>query len=164
MVITGLGLVTPLGVGVDPVWRRLSDGKSGIRLIHDSAFTMLDCRIAGRVPNTDEDPHGFDAAEHIPKADLRRMDRFIQFALVAAKEAIGDAGWPDEHRNVTDQIATVVATGIGGLPIISDTAVAVEAGRGARLSPFTRRPSCRTSPPVRCQSHTALKGPWARPL
>lgn len=132
-----MGLVTPLGLGVEPNWTRLIAGASGIRRVKDPRWEEFACQVAGEVPEASEDPAGYDPHAHFDAKTIRRMDRFIQFARVAAREAISQAGWPPEICEIKDRIATVIASGIGGLPVISETAIEVDQGRARRLSPFT---------------------------
>src|SRR3546814_938090 len=108
VVVTGLGVVTPLGVGVEPVWNRLILGHSGLVRLPDAIAADLPARVAGMVPDKDDDPAGFDPEVAVSARDLNRMDRFIHFALVAAHEAGGPAAWrPQEPatglRAPTDQ-------------------------------------------------------------
>src|SRR3546814_13823797 len=89
VVVTVLGVVTPLGVGVEPVWNRLILGHSGLVRLPDAIAADLPARVAGMVPDKDDDPAGFDPEVAVSAKDLKRMDRFIHFAMVAAHEAVG---------------------------------------------------------------------------
>ncbi|MCA0433786.1 MAG: beta-ketoacyl-ACP synthase II [Proteobacteria bacterium] len=137
IVVTGLGAVTPLGTGVEKVWQRLLAGRSGIRRLPDWAET-LPARIAGLVPSRAEDVEaGFDPDHYVPAKDQRKMDRFILFALVAAAEAIAQAGWSPANAADAERTATVIATGIGGFPAIAEAVRTTDARGVRRLSPFT---------------------------
>ena len=137
IVVTGLGAVTPLGTGVEKVWQRLLAGRSGIRRLPDWAVT-LPARIAGLVPSRAEDVEaGFDPDHDVPTKDQRKMDRFILFALVAAAEAIAQAGWSPANAADAERTATVIATGIGGFPAIAEAVRTTDARGVRRLSPFT---------------------------
>jgi len=138
LVVTGCGLVTPLGCGVQPVWRRLLTGRSGIRRLPDSIVGDVPSKIAGVVPDKAEDPDaGFDPLPLAPAKEMRHMDRFIQFALMAADEAIRQSGWTastDEQRNRT---ATIIASGIGGFHTMMQATRTVDTAGARKLSPFT---------------------------
>ena len=94
IVVTGMGLVGPLGSGIETSWKRLLDGKSGIRSLPDKISNDLPVKIGGLVPSLIEDSEaGFDPDLIVDTKDQRKMDRFIVFALAAAKEALETAGW-----------------------------------------------------------------------
>lgn len=138
VVVTGLGLVSPLGVGVEPNWTRLLNGQSGIRRLPETLMSDLAVKIAGMVPDRTEDPEaGFDADYAAPPKEQRKMDRFMLLALAAADEAVAQAGWQPRHPHELERTATVIASGVGGFPAIAE-AVRTTDSRGARrLSPFT---------------------------
>ena len=137
VVVTGLGVVCPLGSGVEPVWRRLLAGRSGLRRLDDAVVPDIDAKVAGVVPTAAEDPEGFDVDAVIPPKDRKRMDRFLHFAVGAAAEAVAQAGWRPRTAREAERTATVIASGVGGFTTIVDSVRAVD-GRGARrLSPFT---------------------------
>lgn len=137
IVVTGLGVVSPLGSGAEVPWARLLAGRSGLRALPDWAAS-LPARIAGVVPHKDEDPEsGFDPDLVVPVKDQRKMDRFILFALVAAAEAIAQAGWASADARALERTATVVASGIGGFPAIVDAVRTTDQRGVRRLSPFT---------------------------
>jgi 3-oxoacyl-[acyl-carrier-protein] synthase II len=138
IVVTGMGIVSPLGCGVPHVWQSLLQGKSGITRLADEQVEDIACKVAGQVPSVDDDPlHGFDPAVAIPAKERKKMDRFIEFAMVAAHEALMQAGWFPANQAEKDRTATVIATGIGGFNEIAN-AVRMTNDRGPRrLSPFT---------------------------
>ena len=138
IVVTGMGLVTPLGVGVETVWRRLLAGQSGIRRLPEATAPDSPAQIGGVVPSLAEDAEaGFDLDRFVPPKDQKKMDRFIQFALAAADEAIAQSGWAPSTPEAHDRTATIIGTGIGGFPAIAE-AVRTTDNRGVRrLSPFT---------------------------
>lgn len=138
IVVTGMGIVSPLGCGVNHVWQSLLAGKSGIRSLPDSIVGDISCKVAGRVPEIEEDPqHGFDPLAVIPAKDRKKMDRFIEFALVAAQEAIHQANWFPQEQSSKDRTATIIATGIGGFNQIADAVQTTEHRGPRKLSPFT---------------------------
>jgi len=138
VVVTGLGSVSPLGVGVEPTWARLLNGQSGIRRLPETLVGDLAVKIGGAVPDYAEDPEaGFDADRVVAPKEQRKMDRFMLFALAAADEAVAQAGWQPQDAYELERTATVIASGVGGFPAIAE-AVRTTDNRGARrLSPFT---------------------------
>jgi len=138
IVITGMGAVSPLGCGIETIWRRLLEGKSGIRLLPEEISGPLSVKIAGQVPTLEQDPEGgFDPDLSVSPKDQKKMDRFIMFAMAAADEALQQAGWKAETLDQQERTATVIGSGIGGFPAIAH-AVRTSDSRGPkRLSPFT---------------------------
>jgi 3-oxoacyl-[acyl-carrier-protein] synthase II len=136
IVVTGMGVVCPLGVGVETVWRRLLNGRSGLRRLPDHLLPDVEARVVGVVPSHAEDPEGFDLAAWVAIKDQKKMDRFIHLALAAAGEAIAQAGW-QPSKLAAEQTATIIASGIGGLPSIIDAVRTVDNRGARRLSPFT---------------------------
>ena len=121
IVVTGMGIVSPLGCGVGPVWQRLLAGASGIRPLADAVVADLPVKIGGVVPTLADDPEaGFDVDQAVPVKEQKKMDRFITFALGAAKEALAQAGWQPETEAQRERTATVIASGIGGFPAIAN--------------------------------------------
>ncbi|HTI87936.1 MAG TPA: beta-ketoacyl-ACP synthase II [Alphaproteobacteria bacterium] len=136
VVVTGMGVVTPLGCGVRPVWERLIAGESGIRAIQGFDVSDLPAKIAGVVPRGDTAAGYFNADDWVPPKDQRKMDQFIVYALAAASEAVEDSGWKpqdDEDRNRT---GVLIGSGIGGLPSIAETALTLQDKGPRRVSPF----------------------------
>lgn len=138
IVVTGMGMVTPLGNGVEAAWRRLLDGQSGLVALPDDLTDSIAAKVAGVVPALSaECPWGFDPALAVEAKDLKKMDRFTVFALAAAQEALRQAGWQPETDSARERTATIVGSGVGGFGAIVD-AVRTTDGRGPkRLSPFT---------------------------
>ncbi|SDA33043.1 3-oxoacyl-[acyl-carrier-protein] synthase II [Methylobacterium sp. UNC378MF] len=137
IVVTGMGVVSPLGCSVEGMWRRLIAAESGLRRLPDDIVPDIDAKVGGIVPSRDEDADGFDPGALISAKDRRKMDRFIEFALVAADQALRQSGWMPSNEAERTRTATVVASGIGGFQSITD-AVETVGTRGAnRLSPFT---------------------------
>ena len=136
VVVTGMGIACPLGVGVEHVWRRLVNGDSGIGAIQSFDTTDMPAKVAGQVPGGTRAAGGLDIGEWIPVKDQKKMDRFIHLALVAASEAVEDSGWvpgTEEDRCAT---GVMIGSGIGGLSSIYEASVQVSQGKGKRLSPF----------------------------
>ncbi|MGH7076978.1 MAG: beta-ketoacyl-ACP synthase II [Acetobacteraceae bacterium] len=136
VVVTGMGVVCPLGIGVERVWERLINAESGIRAIQSFDVTDLSSKVAGQIPPGTRSEGGLDISEWIPAKDQRKMDRFIQFALVAAGEAIEDSGWQPENEDDRCATGVMIGSGIGGLQTIADAAVLVHEGKARRISPF----------------------------
>ena len=138
IVVTGMGLVTPLGSGVEAVWQRLLAGRSGIVQLPDETVADLPGKVGGPVPLLADDAEaGFDVDAAIAPKEQKKMDRFIMFALGAAKEAIAQSGWAPATEEAKERTATIIASGIGGFGAIAD-AVRITDTRGPRrLSPFT---------------------------
>lgn len=138
IVITGAGVVSPLGCGVNNVWQRLTAGESGIRTLPDTLTAGTGISVGGLVPGIDEDPlAGYDPESFIAPKERKKMSRFIEFALLAAEEALAQAGWHPEDEAARERTATIIASGVGGFGAIAD-AVRTTDGRGPRrLSPFT---------------------------
>ncbi len=136
VVVTGMGIACPLGVGVEHVWKRLINAESGIKAIQSFDTTELTAKIAGQVPAGTRAEGGLDLAEWIPVKDVKKMDRFIHLALVAAIEAVEDSGWvaPDEDAKCATGV--MIGSGIGGLGTIYEASVMVSQGKARRLSPF----------------------------
>ena len=136
VVITGMGIVSPLGLGVEKVWRRLLAGESGIGAIQSFDTAELTAKIAGQVPAGTRETGGLDLAEWLPVKDIKKMDRFIHLGIVAATEAMEDSGWVPETEEDKCASGTMIGSGIGGLQAIYDASIMVHEGKARRLSPF----------------------------
>lgn len=138
VVVTGMGAVSPLGCGVETNWSRLIAGKSGLRQLSDNVVGELSSKVAGVVPDLAEDAEaGFDPDRAVPRKDQKKMDRFILFALLAAEEAVKQAGWEPEDTRARERTATVIGSGIGGFPAIAESVRLADSRGVRRLSPFT---------------------------
>jgi len=136
VVVTGMGLVTPLGIGHDQVWRRLVAGESGIGAIQSFDVSDLPSRIAGQVPRGDRDCGLFNADDWVPPKDQRRMEEFIVFAIAAAVQAVEDSGWQPDSGEGCERTGVMIGSGIGGLPAIADAAITLQERGPRRISPF----------------------------
>jgi len=136
VVVTGLGAVTPLAAGTEETWTRLLAGQSGIR--RNDRFDTADwkCQIAGLVPARTDDPAGFDPEAAMSRQELRRTDLFIHYAMSAASEALDQAGWHPEAAEERRRTATVIGTGVGGVPAITAATEVIRTSGVRRLSPF----------------------------
>jgi 3-oxoacyl-[acyl-carrier-protein] synthase II len=127
VVITGLGVVSPIGMGIDAFWTALTEGRSGIRRITRFDPSPFASQIAGEVPD-------FDPLAHLPRRDVVRTDRFIQYALIAATQAIGDAKLRIEGQN--ERVGVSIGTGMGGAPwLVGMHDTLLREGAGA-MSPY----------------------------
>ncbi len=136
VVVTGLGLVTPLGCGVEPTWKRLIDGESGLRGIQSFDVSDLPSKIAGQVPRGETSSGLFNADDWVPPKEQRKMDEFIVFALAAAVQAVEDSGWKPERDEDREKTGVIIGSGIGGLPTIADGAITLKEKGPRRISPF----------------------------
>src|SRR4030081_2007450 len=137
VVVTGMGLVTPLGIGLERVWGRLIAGESGIRAIQSFDVSDLPSRVAAQVPQGDQASGLFNADDWVPPKDQRRMDQFIVFAMAAAAQAVDDAGWHPTDEEECERTGVMIGSGIGGLPRINQCAITFAEGGPGRISPFS---------------------------
>ncbi|MDP6122250.1 MAG: beta-ketoacyl-ACP synthase II [Rhodospirillales bacterium] len=136
VVVTGMGMVTPLGCGVDVNWRRLLNGESGITAIQSFDVLDLPSKIAGLVPRGGTGDGLFDPDDWMSPKDQRRMDTFIIYGLAAAIQAVDDSGWkPDDDESLC-RTGVLIGSGIGGLSEIEKSALIVNNDKVRRLSPF----------------------------
>jgi 3-oxoacyl-[acyl-carrier-protein] synthase II len=131
-----MGLVTPLGVGVETVWQRLIAGRSGLSAVTAFDVSDLPCKVAGQVPRGSFSDGGFNADDTIPPKDQRKMDMFIQYALAAATEAVRDSGWAPTAEEDRERTGVLIGSGIGGLQGIYDAALVMHEKGPRRVSPF----------------------------
>ena len=136
VVVTGMGMVTPLGCGVETTWRRLIAGDSGASVIDRFDVSDLACKVACMVPYGDGTGGTFNPDQWMEPKEQRKVDRFIVFAMCAATQALQDAGWKPTTRE--DQIATgtMIGSGIGGIEGIADNAIILHEKGPRRISPF----------------------------
>jgi 3-oxoacyl-[acyl-carrier-protein] synthase II len=136
VVVTGLGLVTPLACGTEQTWQRLLAGESGIKAIEKFEVSDIACRIAGQVPRGDGTNGSFNADQWMEPKEQRKVDDFIIFAMAAATQALDDAGW--HPREYDDQITSgvLIGSGIGGVEGIAETALLLRDRGPRRVSPF----------------------------
>jgi 3-oxoacyl-[acyl-carrier-protein] synthase II len=136
VVVTGMGIACPLGVGVEHVWRRLINAESGISAIQAFDTKDLPCKVAGQVPPGTRAEGGLDVGEFVPVKDQKKMDRFIHLAMAAGTEAVEDSGWVPETEEDRNATGVMVGSGIGGLQTIFEASLLVGSGKARRLSPF----------------------------
>jgi 3-oxoacyl-[acyl-carrier-protein] synthase II len=136
VVITGMGLVTPLGIGLERVWGRLLASESGIGAIQSFDVSDLPARIAAQVPRGDTASGLFNADDWVPPREQRRMDEFIIFAMGAAVQAVEDSGWVPATEEERERTGVMIGSGIGGLPNITEGAITLQERGPRRISPF----------------------------
>ncbi len=136
VVVTGLGLVTPLADGVEASWRRILDGQSGAGLIKGFDTTGLVTTYACEVPLGDGSNDTFCADTYMEAKEQRKVDTFILFGLAAAQQAVEDSGWMPEDQESLERTGVLIGSGIGGLNSIANTAVMMEEKGPRRVSPF----------------------------
>jgi 3-oxoacyl-[acyl-carrier-protein] synthase II len=136
VVVTGMGMLTPLACGVEATWQRLIAGKSGIRKIETFEVADLPSRIAGLVPRGDGSDATFDPDRWMEPKEQRKVDDFILYAMCAASQAIEDAGCAPKTYEEQIAIGTMIGSGIGGIDGIAATAVTLKEKGPRRVSPF----------------------------
>ena len=136
VVVTGMGLVTPLGIGLERNWSSLVEGSSGVRAIQSFDVSDLPVKIAAQVPRGETASGLFNADDWVPPKDQRKMDGFIVYALAAAAQAVEDAGWTPQDEEARERTGVMIGSGIGGLPGITDGALTLHERGPRRLSPF----------------------------
>ncbi|MFH0020752.1 beta-ketoacyl-ACP synthase II [Pseudomonas fluorescens] len=138
VVVTGMGLVSPLGSDVEIVWQRLLAGRSGLRNLPDAVVADLPTRVGGSVPTVEEDAEaGFDPDRATPPKEQKKMDRFILFAMEAARQALEQADWHPQEDKDRERTATIIGSGVGGFGAIADAVRTTDSRGPRRLSPFT---------------------------
>ena len=136
VVITGMGLLTPLGRGVAGNWDSLVNSQSGIRAITGFETDDLPCRVGGQIPYLDSHPYAFDVEAFVSAKERRRMDDFILFGTAAAEDAILDSGWVPENDYQRERTGVIIGSGIGGLQTIYNNSLVLEKQGPRRISPF----------------------------
>ena len=136
VVVTGLGLVTPLGCGVAHNWDQLSKARSGISAIQNFDVSDLPSKIAGQVPIGGSGDGLFNADDWVPAKERRKMDTFIVYALAAGAQAVDDAGWTPEDEEDLERTGVMIGSGIGGLEEIYNGSIVLHEKGPRRISPF----------------------------
>jgi 3-oxoacyl-[acyl-carrier-protein] synthase II len=136
VVVTGLGIVGPLGCGVEATWTRILAGKSGARRIETFDVSDLPCKIAGVVPRGDGSDGTFNADQWMEPKEQRKVDDFIIFAMAAARQAIDDSGWHPKTYDEQTATGVLIGSGIGGIEGIAETSITLKERGPRRVSPF----------------------------
>lgn len=134
VVVTGLGMLSPLACGVEETWTKLIAGQSGAGTIKHFDASALPCQIACEIPL--EGDGAFIADDWVPRKDQRKIDRFITYAMVAAEQAIRDAGWTEASEAEKERTGVMIGSGIGGIETIAETAIILKERGPRRVSPF----------------------------
>jgi 3-oxoacyl-[acyl-carrier-protein] synthase II len=164
VVVTGMGVVSPIGTGVDAFWKRLTAGENGIRKITHFDASGLACQIAGEVPTKEQDEHGFDVSAIMEPREQRRSDRFIHFAMGAVLEALENAGWSPKAANDQERTGTIIATGVGGFPAMTAGTRLVDEKGPRRASPFLVPSFLANLAAGQVSIRHGLKGPIGAPV
>lgn len=136
VVVTGLGLVTPLADGVEETWSRLLAGRSGARTIQSFDATHLPTNYACEIRHGDGSDGTFDASRYVDPKERRKLDDFIVYGLAAAAQAVEDAGWTDPPEVERLRTGVLIGSGIGGLKGIEETTLLIRDKGARRVSPF----------------------------
>lgn len=140
VVVTGLGLVTPLGNGVETTWKNLLKSESGVRRIDTFDTEAYPSKIAGLIPQGTGIGQ-FNFEDYMPLKERRRVDDFIVYGIAAAEEALKDSGWVPETEEQKEMTGVMIGSGVGGLPRIYEASITVKEEGPRKLSPFFI-PSC----------------------
>ena len=136
VVVTGMGMVTPLACGVEETWKRLIQGQSGIGRVDRFDVSDLPCKIAGQIPHGDGTNGTFKADQWMSPQEQRKVDNYIIYAMCAARQALEDGGWkPESHEDQVDT-GVLIGSGIGGIEGIASTAITLHERGPRRVSPF----------------------------
>ena len=136
VVVTGIGIVSPLGLGQKNNWKKLISGESGIGTIKSFEASELTCKIGGEIPFGSFEEGNLNLNEWFDIKDQRKLDRFIMLGLIAAEEAIKDSNLDLSNEQILEKSGVIVGSGIGGLKTISETSVLLEQKGPRRISPF----------------------------
>ena len=136
VVITGLGLVTPLGCGVETSWRRLVAGESGARRVEEFDVSDLSCQVACFIPRGPLAEGKFNPDDWMEPKEQRKVDDFIIFGMAAATQALTDAGWCADTTSKQERTGVLIGAGIGGLNGIAETSILLKEKGPRRVSPF----------------------------
>ncbi|KZM49502.1 beta-ketoacyl-ACP synthase II [Labrenzia sp. OB1] len=164
VVVTGMGVVSPVGTGVEAFWKRVSDGANGIRSITRFDAGELACQVAGEVPTREEDEHGFDVDAVMDPREQRRSDRFIHLAMGAAQEALENAGWAPKSDREKERTGTIIGTGVGGFPAMTAGTRLVDEKGPRRASPFLVPSFLANLAAGQVSIRHGLKGPLGAPV
>ncbi|MBL4590297.1 MAG: beta-ketoacyl-ACP synthase II [Alphaproteobacteria bacterium] len=140
VVVTGMGMVSPLGVGVSHNWSAITQGQSGIRKIERFDASDISSQIAGIVPYASEGHEGdyaFDPEKYVTPKEQKKIDTFILYALAAASEAVADSGWTPEDNESLERTGVMIGSGIGGLQTVYETSKTLDGKGPRRVSPFS---------------------------
>jgi 3-oxoacyl-[acyl-carrier-protein] synthase II len=136
VVVTGMGMLTPLACGVEPTWARLLKGESGARKVDRFEVSDIACQIACMIPRGDGSDGTYNPDQWMEAKEQRKVDEFIVFAMCAARQALDDAGWHPKSYEDQTRSGVLIGSGIGGIEGIADTAIVLKERGPRRVSPF----------------------------
>src|SRR6185436_6597692 len=136
VVITGLGMVTPLACGVEETWQGIVAGKSGIKHVEGFDVSDLPCKIAGIIPRGDGSDGTYNPDQWMEPKEQRKVDHFIVYAMAAAKQAVEDSGWRPTDDEDRWRTGVMIGSGIGGVEGIAETSLILKEKGPRRVSPF----------------------------
>src|SRR6185503_1836659 len=136
VVVTGLGMVTPLGCGVEPTWKRILAGESGARKVEQFDVSDLPAKIAAQIPRGDGTNGTYNPDQWMEPKEQRKVDKFIVYAMCAARQALEHAGWTPTKPEEQNTTGVMIGAGIGGVEGIGETALVLHERGPRRISPF----------------------------
>ena len=136
VVVTGMGMLTPLACGVEPTWARIVKGESGARKVERFEVSDIACQIACQIPRGDGTNGTYNPDQWMEPKEQRKVDEFIVFAMCAARQALDDAGWHPKSYEEQTRSGVLIGSGIGGIEGIADTAITLKERGPRRVSPF----------------------------
>jgi 3-oxoacyl-[acyl-carrier-protein] synthase II len=136
VVVTGMGMLTPLACGVEPTWNRLLKGESGARKVDRFEVSDIACQIACMIPRGDGAEGTYNPDHWMEPKEQRKVDEFIVFAMCASRQALDDAGWHPQSYEDQTRTGVLIGSGIGGIEGIADTAITMHEKGPRRVSPF----------------------------
>src|SRR5580765_4096615 len=136
VVVTGMGMLTPLGCSVEPTWTRLLKGESSAKKIDSFDVSDIACKIACEIPRGDGSSATYNPDQWMEPKEQRKVDEFIVFAMCAARQALDDAGWQPATSDEQNATGVLIGSGIGGLEGIADTAITLKERGPRKVSPF----------------------------
>jgi 3-oxoacyl-[acyl-carrier-protein] synthase II len=136
VVVTGLGMLTPLGCGVEPTWKKLLAGESGASKIDHFDVSDIPCKIAMQIPRGDGSNGSFNPDQWMEPKEQRKVDNFIIYAMCASRQALDDAGWHPQSYEDQTRTGVMIGSGIGGIGGIADATLLLKERGARRMSPF----------------------------
>ena len=136
VVITGMGMITPLGYGVDTNWNAILSSRSGLTKIKEFDISDLPCQIAGRIPLSDDRENAVDLDELLAAKERRKLDDFVSYGIIAANQALADSCWVADDEDKAYRTGVMIGSGIGGLSTIYEASILLNERGPRRISPF----------------------------
>ena len=136
VVITGMGMITPLGYGVDTNWNAILSSRSGLTKIKEFDISDLPCQIAGLIPLSDDRENAIDLDDLLAAKERRKLDDFVSYGIIAANQALADSGWVADDEDKAYRTGVMIGSGIGGLSTIYEASILLNERGPRRISPF----------------------------